>query len=34
VPRVDVAAATADLERRAYETASPFELMLTASGVA
>lgn len=33
VPRVDIAAATADLERRDYESAGPFELMLTASGV-
>jgi hypothetical protein len=33
VPRVDVAVATADLERRDYESASSFELMLTASGV-
>jgi hypothetical protein len=34
VPRVDAAAATADLERRDYEHPGPFELMLTASGVA
>lgn len=33
VPRVDVALATADLERRDYESPGPFELMLTASGV-
>jgi hypothetical protein len=33
VPRVDVAAATADLERREYEVANPMELMFTASGV-
>lgn len=34
VPRVDLAVATADLERREYEHPGPFELMLTASGVA
>jgi hypothetical protein len=34
VPTVDVAVATADLERRDYEHPSSFELMLTASGVA
>ncbi len=34
VPRVDVALATADLERRDYEAVNPMELMFTASGVA